>query len=268
MTTYNNGRRGPNVSQFIANLNTIPSPHDMAAQSQDGLVEADLALFTNTQFFDFDQSNLDTDLVEYDREQEQRARRDNATAHKNNMKGMEFMSGEYPFSDYSAFPNVLADGSTGVPQPMQPYSTQSLSSPVLQSPTSTVGAGEKRPAEIAFGDSSSPQSLEEASRMAAEEDKRRRNTAASARFRVKKKQREQALERTAKEQSNKASALEARIQHLEMENKWLKNLITEKNENKEDITELWRKFNKENSPGSKVSERKDGVGTTEVKKDA
>ena len=39
--------------------------------------------------------------------------------------------------------------------------------------------------------------LEEQSRSMAEDDKRRRNTAASARFRVKKKQREQALEKRA-----------------------------------------------------------------------
>lgn len=81
-----------------------------------------------------------------------------------------------------------------------------------------------------------PDSFEEASRLAAEEDKRRRNTAASARFRVKKKQREQALERTTKEMSDKCSALEQRISQLEMENKWLKNLITEKN-NAEDASE-------------------------------
>jgi cell shape-determining protein MreC len=64
--------------------------------------------------------------------------------------------------------------------------------------------------------------------MAAEEDKRRRNTAASARFRVKKKQREQALEKTTKEMSDKVQALESKILQLEMENKWLKELITEK----------------------------------------
>lgn len=110
-------------------------------------------------------------------------------------------------------------------------------------------------------------SLDDASRLAAEEDKRRRNTAASARFRVKKKQREQNLERTAKEMTDKASALEARIGQLEMENKWLKSLITEKNENKDDIAELWRKFTKESADARNSSERKDGVGTkAEVKK--
>ncbi|OCL11277.1 hypothetical protein AOQ84DRAFT_266802, partial [Glonium stellatum] len=50
-----NGRRGPNVSQYVANLNTVPSAQDMAARNQDPLeIENDLALFTNTEFFDFD----------------------------------------------------------------------------------------------------------------------------------------------------------------------------------------------------------------------
>ena len=74
-----------------------------------------------------------------------------------------------------------------------------------------------------------PVELEQQSRVAAEEDKRRRNTAASARFRVKKKQREQALEQTAKEMTDRVHVLEARVGQLEMENKWLKGLITDKN---------------------------------------
>lgn len=72
--------------------------------------------------------------------------------------------------------------------------------------------------------------IEEASRVAAEEDKRRRNTAASARFRVKKKQREAALEKNAKEMSDKVASLEAKISQLETENQWLKKLILEKND--------------------------------------
>ena len=103
--------------------------------------------------------------------------------------------------------------------------------------------------------------FEDASRMAAEEDKRRRNTAASARFRVKKKQREQALEKLSKEMRDKVGALEGRINQLETENKWLKNLITEKNDSTEDITLLWKKFSQETSADRKGSERKDGVGT-------
>lgn len=71
---------------------------------------------------------------------------------------------------------------------------------------------------------------EEHVRQAAEEDRRRRNTAASARFRMKKKQREQTLERSVRETTERNAALEARVAQLEMENRWLKNLLTEKHE--------------------------------------
>lgn len=83
--------------------------------------------------------------------------------------------------------------------------------------------------------------IEEASRVAAEEDKRRRNTAASARFRVKKKQREQALEKSAKEMTDKVTALENKISQLETENQWLKKLILEKNDgtsSKDDMSKI------------------------------
>ncbi|KAI8588563.1 hypothetical protein BDZ88DRAFT_421435 [Geranomyces variabilis] len=59
-------------------------------------------------------------------------------------------------------------------------------------------------------------------------DKRRRNTAASARFRLKKKQREQALEQTARDMSQKAAKLELRVKEYEMELKWLRQLVTDR----------------------------------------
>lgn len=96
--------------------------------------------------------------------------------------------------------------------------------------------------------------FEDASRVAAEEDKRRRNTAASARFRIKKKQREQALEKSAKEMTEKVTALENKVAQLETENKWLKNLLVEKNEGSDDITALWKEFTKHASEKSKSAE--------------
>lgn len=174
--------------------------------------------------------------------------------------------GEFTFPDYNAFsqqPNNFIDGipplthhslqtDVGGPYPRSP----SISSPLsgLRSPQS----GEKRKADSS--DSRSSAAFEDASRLAAEEDKRRRNTAASARFRIKKKQREQALEQSAKQMSDKMSALEARINQLETENKWLKNLITEKNEKKDDIEALYKKFSKDTTE-RKTSDGKDGVGT-------
>ncbi len=61
--TYN-GRRGPNVSEYIANLNAIPSAQDIQTIDQQSFnFDDDLALFTNTNFFDFDQGQgRDVDL--------------------------------------------------------------------------------------------------------------------------------------------------------------------------------------------------------------
>jgi hypothetical protein len=58
-----------------------------------------------------------------------------------------------------------------------------------------------------------------------EEDKRRRNTEASARFRAKKKEREQALEQRAKELEAQVSQLVAEKSSLENENKLLKAIV-------------------------------------------
>ncbi|KAJ6488638.1 hypothetical protein C8R47DRAFT_1126366 [Mycena vitilis] len=57
------------------------------------------------------------------------------------------------------------------------------------------------------------------------EDKRRRNTAASARFRLKKKEREAALESRAKELETRVNELERECEGLRRENGWLKGLV-------------------------------------------
>ena len=50
-----NGRRAPNFSQYLEDLNAIPSPYDHALQQQESYnIDSELALFTNTEFFDFD----------------------------------------------------------------------------------------------------------------------------------------------------------------------------------------------------------------------
>jgi hypothetical protein len=57
MAAYN-GRRAPNFSQYLDDLNAIPSPYDQALQQQQQHttlnLDEELALFTNTEFFDFD----------------------------------------------------------------------------------------------------------------------------------------------------------------------------------------------------------------------
>lgn len=51
MASYN-GRRGPNVSQYLRDLNAINRQE--TGQEEPFNMEEDLALFTNTQFFDFE----------------------------------------------------------------------------------------------------------------------------------------------------------------------------------------------------------------------
>jgi hypothetical protein len=115
-------------------------------------------------------------------------------------------------------------------QPLQP--NQQAYPPTAQQGPYAVPpqAGAKRSSDASHN---RQVSFEEQSRMAAEEDKRRRNTAASARFRIKKKAREQALERREKELSDEVTQLKNRITHLETENKWLRGLVMEKTGAKE-----------------------------------
>lgn len=254
------GRRGPNVSEYIANLNAIPSAQDLANSDYPNL-EDDLAMFTNTQFFDFDLGQETDFSVNFDGQHENNVMVDGVDA-----KAMDFIQGDFSFPDFTAFTQPQSFPLDSIAQlsnneqnlAVPPESSQSSATGSPPSPSQSAPGNLKRKADAI----ASPQTLEDPSRVAAEEDKRRRNTAASARFRVKKKQREQALEKSAKEMSEKVAALEGRINLLETENKWLKNLIVEKNENKDDIAALWLKYTQEQEAERKGSERKDGVGTT------
>ncbi|CAO3691971.1 unnamed protein product [Rhizopus stolonifer] len=70
--------------------------------------------------------------------------------------------------------------------------------------------------------------LEKVEENGTEEDKRRRNTAASARFRVKKKLREQAMEQSVREMTAKSDQLQQRVDNLEAEIKFLRGLLLDK----------------------------------------
>lgn len=146
----------------------------------------------------------------------------------------------------------------------QTPAAKSSASSIVSTPSSGQTGGKRK--------QSQDKSPNEPARAAAEEDKRRRNTAASARFRVKKKQREQALELSVKEANDKNNKLEARVSQLELENKWLKNLITEKNgaedsseehQSENDIAQMFKKFlaNQKTDGERQSTNSKIGVGT-------
>lgn len=276
------GRKAPNVSHYLANLNALPSAHDVATQQQDDF-EDELAQFTNTEFLDFDAGDfLEQPMPEYDPSLEEKARRENAAANnKIGAKGMDFVTGDFPFAGIEPF--IPTSPQSAVTAPIQSqYPSNGLQPAIYPTSTSPISFEQAfnpaaypaqrhhlspTPTESPSAHNNPSEPETPAARLAAEEDKRRRNTAASARFRVKKKQREQALEQTAKDLENKTLQLEQRIGRLETENEWLRGLVVEKNGGaKEDLRVRWEKYG---GPGERKGEAsKKGVGTEVVEEGA
>ncbi|KAL8829005.1 MAG: hypothetical protein Q9170_006354 [Blastenia crenularia] len=257
------GRKGLNVSHYLSNLNAIPSEQDLASQPPDGFdFSNDLATFTNTEFFDFDQGeHTFHSPIEYGHS--------NHALNAADPPVSQVDAKAEPFDfQFQSFDPLLEQDSFAQ-NPQAPIQDTFALSPNIGSPTSfhaSPAPGTKRSASAASP--SSVISQEESSRLAAEEDKRRRNTAASARFRVKKKQREQALEKAAKELNDKTAHLEQKIGQLQTQNEWLKNLITEK-KGKDFLAEEWKAFKRRAASDSDSGEeaerstdtKKKGVGT-------
>ncbi|KAL9136218.1 MAG: hypothetical protein Q9175_002566, partial [Cornicularia normoerica] len=89
------GRKAPNVSHYLANLNALPSAHEVAIQQQEEFnIDDELAQFTNTEFLDFDAGDfLEQPMPEYDPSLEEKARRENAAANKKiGGQGMHFVT--------------------------------------------------------------------------------------------------------------------------------------------------------------------------------
>ncbi|CAK7203298.1 hypothetical protein SEUCBS139899_006029 [Sporothrix eucalyptigena] len=281
--TYN-GRRGPNISQFLRELHENPTlvENDPAFSMDD----TDLSMFTNTEFFDLE-TGQNTDFQPQHPQQPPKPGSESNSASSAvsplsedamttiaDFTNMDFMTtGDFNFPDFGATyssPTIPSyqDNLSSLHQPIQPGppSVYSAASSVSHGHARThhtnyttasqtpprIAAAEKRKADV-LAPPPRAMSFEEQTRAAAEEDKRRRNTAASARFRIKKKQREQALEKSAKEMNDKVHALDSRIQQLETENKWLKSIVLEKNAgNEEFLSKLLEDFkSKHNSTASR-----------------
>jgi len=259
-----NRRKGPNVSHYLAGLNTVGDN----APNDDFLAQDDLSLFASTEFFDFDMgdNHLNSLPAPTEFDSTRRARKQNS-ANWQETSSSELFQGDFQFPELSHNFSPLATGPDAFPSatgantfPIQSHVT----SPSPATSPTTPKSGEKRKLN-ALSDIAASGNMDEAARIAAEEDKRRRNTAASARFRIKKKQREQALEKSAKEMTEKAQRLETKVYQLEMENKWLKSLITEKNDiGNGGFEELYEKFTKGNQQAEvrSIDGGKDGVGTS------
>jgi hypothetical protein len=262
MSSYR-GRTGPNFSEYLNNLNTLATPYEPEHYSPEDLdLSQDLAMFTNTDFTHFDIPALPEDNS-FNFEL-------NDAKNNQSVKYEDLLSGSENVHSYP--PPTMETSAAESSQYYSTYNTPIQPAPApgfgnldnrvsSGSPSAVGGQPSRRKADSVEGSTVGP---EDNSRMAAEEDKRRRNTAASARFRIKKKQREQALEKTVKEVQEMNARLEARLSQVEMENKWLKDLITEKNgmQSKEEMAAAYQQYRKVSEERDvRSTEHTTGVGT-------
>ncbi|KAH7564483.1 hypothetical protein J3E72DRAFT_292495 [Bipolaris maydis] len=268
MSSYK-GQRGPNVSQYIATLNQPSPQQDLLA---DPAPAEDFSDFLNADFFDVSNASIDFGNsgsfdINFDNQPSQPLKSPEGFQPATSAN-MDFnLNGDFPFTDFNSFPtNAAFDPALPLAhaQPNQYPLAPDFASPNSSLSPITPGydqASKKR--KLDNIPPVMPHSLDENARIAAEEDKRRRNTAASARFRIKKKQREQALEQSQKEAQEKVAKLEATIEQLQTENAWLKSLITEKSGGKSTTEEIKALMNKREqaATGRSSSAHTDGVGT-------
>ncbi|CCH40935.1 hypothetical protein BN7_469 [Wickerhamomyces ciferrii] len=181
-----------NSLDYISKLNlesfdTLQFPSD----------QNDLASFTDSSFFDFDQFPISQDL-KFENQQE-----------------FQNQVNQIPDENLSF---ELNKDTFKEPLPIEPKQTEPKQ--IQQQPEI------KSESKISINSPSIPNDAYN------EFDKKKRNTAASARFRIKKKLKEQEMEKNLNELKEKINQYNLKIQKLEMENKCLKSLIIEKNEQK------------------------------------
>lgn len=195
-------------------------------------IAKELELFTNTNFLDtepffdqpFDAAAFDSHLIAAQQQQSipvvydaQKTRQPSVSTVPRNQRPQ--------FQQLQHLPSQLSTPTTsesGTFSEQYPPTTTYQPSPA-SAKRSLEEAGLDYAASPAFTDDGSDE--KRGGKSLDEEDKRRRNTAASARFRIKKKQREQALLESTKQMTDRNSALESRVKELEMENKWLRSLL-------------------------------------------
>ncbi|KAH9485079.1 Regulatory protein cys-3 [Psilocybe cubensis] len=117
-----------------------------------------------------------------------------------------------------------------VPQFSVPAAPSAYTRPTIPEAESYPPSKRSRARKMSINSAESPDFREDSlppttTALSPAEDKRRRNTAASARFRLKKKEREAALEGKAKELETKVAELERECEGLRRENGWLKGLV-------------------------------------------
>jgi hypothetical protein len=130
-------------------------------------------------------------------------------------------------STSTAFPNVPhQDMHSNLPLAMSSTGSFSQFPPAMMSPHPGFQSTVNEPSAFASSHTPSSDASDNADEAAAiAEDKRRRNTSASARFRIKKKQKTLNLERTVTDLTGRTEELEREALELRRENSWLKEIV-------------------------------------------
>ncbi|KAL5631307.1 hypothetical protein ACGC1H_006981 [Rhizoctonia solani] len=129
-------------------------------------------------------------------------------------------------NSFSALPLAAPVPASASPAAIQPAQSETTLAPAPKrartSAAKTAASSAPSPAASTHPDSSEPNI---STPLNAAEDKRRRNTAASARFRLKKKEREAALDAKANALEERVASLERECEGLRRENGWLRGLV-------------------------------------------
>ncbi|GMM38621.1 hypothetical protein DASC09_059600 [Saccharomycopsis crataegensis] len=173
------------------NLENIESPPDMNLDGNN-----DLSAFMNNKFFDFDNFGNEEFYKTTKQDGQQQIKSENIDDVFNSLLSNNSVSNDNVLN-LQGQSNFIATSQYPIQQQAQPK---------------VVSSGSKVVKEPCMN------------------DKRKRNTLASARFRVKKKMKEQLMEQSLVDLNSKVAELKATIMKLEMENKCLKSLVIEKNE--------------------------------------
>ncbi|KAG1885648.1 hypothetical protein F4604DRAFT_114264 [Suillus subluteus] len=140
-----------------------------------------------------------------------------------------YPQGQFPAgpSMSSAFPNVPHQAMhSNLPLSMSSTGSFSQFPPAMMSPQSGFHSTVNEPPAFASSNVTPSDASDNADEAAAiAEDKRRRNTSASARFRIKKKQKTFNLERTVTDLTGRTDELEREASELRRENSWLKEIV-------------------------------------------
>ncbi|KAI9657512.1 MAG: hypothetical protein M1831_004128 [Alyxoria varia] len=302
MATYNKDNSSePNPYRNIPNLNAISSDYDIELAPPDQVAtdsfefDDNLAIFTNANFFDLETGEPADNMQQQRFDMSTNNNISPSSAFPGSSNGAEFSPSTVPFTvalpslnqrDFNftgfpanAFPNMQS-GNSAFSNAQPPGTSASRPARTTSDPDNTsspnggVSSSINQSPSVTSSDLNHPSSKSNKQQSATdlnvstEEDKRRRNTAASARFRVKKKQREQAMEKTAKEMTDKVTQLEDTISELRKENSLLKGLLTEKMGKSSESKGRGRSESSAEAPEPKPKKRGRPAATSEASNEA